>query len=131
MLEDAIFENQTENSFARVAAPKAVATELLDRLSRIMCPRLEQFVVFSSMSCSLGNAGQTNYGMANSMMERICELRKTDNLPATTVSWGAIDDVGAVADMVKDSNGIIVGMCTFICGALNFPIIINFNYYYF
>lgn len=48
---------------------------------------------FSSFSCGLGNPGQTNYGMANSVMERICEKRKEDGFPALVIQWGPIGDV--------------------------------------
>ena len=51
------------------------------------------FVLFSSVSCGLGNAGQSNYGMANSVMERICEYRKREGLPAVAIQWGAVGDV--------------------------------------
>lgn len=51
------------------------------------------FVIFSSVSCGRGNAGQSNYGMANSIMERICEKRKSDGLPALAIEWGAVGDV--------------------------------------
>lgn len=51
------------------------------------------FVIFSSVSCGKGNAGQTNYGMANSVMERLCEKRKQEGLPALAIEWGAIGDV--------------------------------------
>ena len=50
--------------------------------SREICSStLEWFVVFSSVSCGRGNAGQANYGYANSAMERICERRRSDGLP--------------------------------------------------
>jgi len=42
---------------------------------------LDWFVMFSSVACGRGNAGQANYGYANSAMERICELRRSDGLP--------------------------------------------------
>lgn len=51
------------------------------------------FVVFSSVSCGRGNAGQTNYGMANSVMERICERRKQDGYAALAIEWGAVGEV--------------------------------------
>jgi fatty acid synthase len=35
----------------------------------------------------------TNYGMANSIMERICERRKRDGFAALAIQWGAIGDV--------------------------------------
>jgi fatty acid synthase len=57
----------------------------------IICFRY--FVIFSSVSCGRGNAGQTNYGMANSIMEMICERRKRDGFPALAIQWGAIGDV--------------------------------------
>lgn len=50
-------------------------------------------MVFSSVSCGRGNAGQSNYGMSNSVMERICEKRRSDGLPGLAIQWGAIGDV--------------------------------------
>lgn len=61
-----------------------------DELSRKLAPQLRYFVVFSSVSCGRGNAGQTNYGMANSVMERIVEQRKRDGLPAKAIQWGSL-----------------------------------------
>ncbi len=48
------------------------------------------------MSCGRGNQGQTNYGMSNSIMERICEQRQADGLPSLAIQWGAIGDVSSV-----------------------------------
>lgn len=44
-------------------------------------------MVFSSVSCGRGNAGQSNYGLANSVMERIVEKRHRDGLPAKAIQW--------------------------------------------
>ncbi len=93
-LADSILDNQTAETFAQCMAPKALATHYLDELSRKMCPDLHYFVVFSSVSCGIGNAGQSNYGMANSVMERIIEKRHRDDLPAKAIQWGPIGDVG-------------------------------------
>ena len=65
-LRDSIFENQDAQSFAESMAPKAIATKYLDEVSRQLCPEIQYFVIFSSVSCGRGNAGQSNYGMANS-----------------------------------------------------------------
>lgn len=51
------------------------------------------FIVFSSVSCGKGNAGQTNYGMSNSIMERICEARQRDGYSGKAIEWGAIGEV--------------------------------------
>lgn len=56
----------------------------IPRVTRKKCPDLDYFVVFSSVSCGRGNAGQSNYGFANSTMERICEQRHHDGLPGKT-----------------------------------------------
>lgn len=110
VLQDATFDNQTEESFVASAGPKALATQYLDQLSRVLCPKLEQFVVFSSVSCGHGNAGQTNYAMSNSVMERICEVRRANNLPAVAIEWGAVGEVGLVADMAEDNVDIVIGI---------------------
>uniref|UniRef100_A0A1A9W891 Uncharacterized protein n=1 Tax=Glossina brevipalpis TaxID=37001 RepID=A0A1A9W891_9MUSC len=108
-LQDAIFLNQTKEKFAKSFDPKAVATKYLDELSRVMCPKLEHFVVFSSVSCGRGNAGQTNYGMANSVMERVIEDRLRNGFPAKAIQWGAVGEVGLVADMVEDKIDLDIG----------------------
>uniref|UniRef100_A0A1A9WBK1 Uncharacterized protein n=1 Tax=Glossina brevipalpis TaxID=37001 RepID=A0A1A9WBK1_9MUSC len=109
ILQDAIFLNQTKEKFVKCFNPKAVATKYLDEVSRVMCPKLEYFVVFSSVSCGRGNAGQTNYGMANSVMERIIEDRLRNGFPAKAIQWGAVGEVGLVADMVADKLDLDIG----------------------
>ncbi|KAJ8969851.1 hypothetical protein NQ317_002334 [Molorchus minor] len=104
VLADAFLEDQTPETFATCFAPKALATEYLDDITRELCPNLRQFVVFSSMSCGRGNAAQTNYGMANSIMERICERRRIAGYPALAVQWGAVGKVGLVAEMQGEKD---------------------------
>lgn len=106
LLRDGIFENQTKEKFIESFAPKVLATKFLDELSRVLCGKLQYFVVFSSASCGRGNAGQTNYGMANSIMERIMEKRVRDNLPGKAIQWGAVGEVGLVAQMAEDKIDI-------------------------
>ncbi|XP_023289558.1 fatty acid synthase [Orussus abietinus] len=109
VLKDNLWENQTPESFEESFRAKAWATKQLDQLSRKMCPGLRQFVVFSSVSCGRGNAGQTNYGMSNSVMERICEKRRIEGFPALAVQWGAVGDVGLVAEMQEDHKELVIG----------------------
>lgn len=40
VLKDAVFENQTVESWKDCLAPKALSAKLLDDLSRTMCPNL-------------------------------------------------------------------------------------------
>lgn len=108
VLKDSICKNQRPESFEESFKAKAWSTKMLDELSRKLCPGLRQFVVFSSISCGRGNAGQTYHGMANSVMERICERRVADGLPGLAIQWGAIGDVGLVAEWQDDNKKLIV-----------------------
>nr|XP_050845903.1 fatty acid synthase-like [Vespula vulgaris] len=108
-LRDSICINQTPQTFEESFKGKAWATRYLDEWTRKLCPDLRHFVVFSSVSCGRGNAGQTNYGMANSIMERICEKRVEEHLPGLAIQWGAIGDVGLVADMQNDDKELTIG----------------------
>ena len=86
VLADGLMENQTVENFQKVANPKVLGTVYLDMASRQLCSQsLDWFVVFSSVSCGRGNAGQANYGFANSFMERLCEVRRQDRYPGITI----------------------------------------------
>lgn len=85
MLRDALIENQTAQSFEVVCMPKVMVTKHLDAITRQFCPQIDHFVVFSSVSCGRGIIGQTNYGYANSVMERICEARNEAGLPGVYI----------------------------------------------
>jgi len=82
-------------------------TMFMDKFAR-GCPQLEHFVCFSSVVAGRGNGGQTNYGFANSVMERTCEVRKKDGLPGLAIQWGAIGDVGVVAESMG-GNEVVIG----------------------
>lgn len=98
-LNDDIFDNQTTKAFTEGMATKAEATSYLDTISRKVSPNMSYFVAFSSVSCGLGNAGQSVYGMANSVMERIVERRCADGFKGKAIQWGAVGEVGLVANM--------------------------------
>ncbi|XP_019696891.2 fatty acid synthase [Harpegnathos saltator] len=92
VMKDSLFKNQTAESFEVAFKPKAMATKTMDKLSRKMCPDLQHFVVFSSFSCGRGFAGISNYGMANSIIERMRERRIQNGLPRMAIQWGSVDD---------------------------------------
>ncbi|XP_007434239.1 fatty acid synthase [Python bivittatus] len=109
VLKDAMLENQSPELFYEVNKPKYSGTLNLDQVTRQKCPKLDHFVVFSSVSCGRGNAGQSNYGFANSAMERICEQRRHDGLPGLAIQWGAIGDVGIVLETMGTNDTVIGG----------------------
>ncbi|TGZ32278.1 Uncharacterized protein DBV15_12535 [Temnothorax longispinosus] len=113
VLKDSVLKNQTAETFTESFQSKARATQTLDKLSRkicsqlrhfVICSQLRHFVVFSSSACGRGYAGQTNYGMANSIMERVCEKRAEEGLPGLAIQWGLVGDVGIIADMQENDG---------------------------
>ncbi|CAH1155577.1 unnamed protein product [Phaedon cochleariae] len=109
VLRDALMENQSEANFEIVCKPKIDGTKLLDVASRIQAPQLDYFVTFSSIACSRGNAGQSNYGFANSSMERIVESRQAAGFPGMVIQWGAIGDVGILMETMGGDDIVIQG----------------------
>lgn len=109
VLRDGLMENQTEADYKSVCVPKVDGTKNLDTASRELCPDLDYFICFSSVSCGRGNIGQTNYGLANSAMERICEARQATGLPGLSIQWGAIGDTGLVLENLGDNDTVIGG----------------------
>lgn len=110
-----VFINQTENNCKSISSPKIDVAKHLDAVTRTLCPDLDHFICFSSVSCGRGNAGQIIYGWANLTMECICEQRQTDGLPAICIQWGVIggdDDVIVDLDLnlnVDDKETIADG----------------------
>ena len=96
-----LLQNQTKSKFEQVYGSKGKAASYLDKLSRERDLKLDYFVCFSSLVASQGNIGQSNYGFANSALERICEQRKKDGLSGLAIQWGLLGDVGFVHEMCK------------------------------
>ncbi|CAG2119522.1 unnamed protein product, partial [Medioppia subpectinata] len=63
-------------------------------MTRQLDYKLDYFVVFSSLACGKGNAGQSNYSFGNSICERICEERRRDGLHGLAIQYGPVGDVG-------------------------------------
>ncbi len=94
-LDDGLLLQLTPERFSRVMAPKVTGTWNLHRATRGM--RLDHFVMFSSLSALCGAAGQANYAAANSFLDGMAHYRRAIGLPALSVNWGALADVGMLA----------------------------------
>ena len=95
VLDDAILLQQNPERFQKVMAPKAIGAWNLHALS-FNAP-LDFFINFSSFVSLVGNPGQGNYVAASAFLDALAHHRRAMGLPALTVNWGLIADVGYVA----------------------------------
>ncbi|MES9993877.1 MAG: type I polyketide synthase [Candidatus Thiodiazotropha sp.] len=98
VLDDALLANLDEARLRKVAAPKARGAWLLHKHTLDL--PLDHFVLFSSVSALMGNPGQGNYVAANVFLDSLAEYRRAQGLAATSVNWGALAEVGMVAQDV-------------------------------
>ncbi|MFE0023211.1 type I polyketide synthase [Amycolatopsis sp. NPDC059021] len=59
---------------------------------------LDAFVVFSSIAGVWGGGGQGPSGAANSVLDALVEWRRARGLKATSIAWGALDQIGIGMD---------------------------------
>jgi epothilone polyketide synthase D len=97
LLADGPVDLQTEEAFATAFHAKALGALNLHRSSVRLDLPLDHFVLFSSVSGMLGNAGQASYAAANVYLDSLAEHRRAQGLPATSIAWGAIAEAGMVA----------------------------------
>ncbi|EPJ44469.1 MAG: hypothetical protein OFPII_34580 [Osedax symbiont Rs1] len=97
VIEDSLIGNLNIAQIERSLAAKLQGAQWLDELSRELQLSLEMFVLYSSVTTLWGNPGQAAYVAANHWLEALAATRRSNQLAATCVRWGAIDDVGFLA----------------------------------
>ncbi len=95
VLDDGLLLQLDKTRFERVMAPKALGGWHLHQQS--LDTPLDFFITFSSVSALLGNAGQSNYVVANAVLDGLAHYRRSRELPGLSINWGVISDVGVVA----------------------------------
>ncbi len=100
---DAFLPQLNQESIEQVIAPKLQGAWNLHKAG-LTLPKhspLQHFVLFSSISASLGTMGQANYAAANAGLESLALLRQSMGLKATCIAWGPIGDVGYLSKHKK------------------------------
>jgi acyl transferase domain-containing protein/acyl carrier protein len=86
-------------TFGRIISPKTEGAWNLHLLTRSR--RLNWFVMFSSASSLIGLSGQASYVAGNTFLDFLANYRKKLKLPALSINWGVMKDVGMVANMAE------------------------------
>jgi acyl transferase domain-containing protein len=99
-LADKLIEKKTEQDFEKVYNAKVQGLENL--LAAVNLEKLEHLVLFSSVTGFYGNIGQTDYAIANEILNKSAHLIK-QNYPqchVVAINWGAWDS-GMVSPELK------------------------------
>jgi acyl transferase domain-containing protein/aryl carrier-like protein len=96
VIEDSLLLNLDREQMRRVLSPKMSGAWNLHR--HTLHHRLDFFVLFSSVASVFGHAGQANYAAANTFLDGLAWHRRAHGLPALTVNWGYLAEVGYLAE---------------------------------
>lgn len=89
-----------ENAFRSVLAPKIEGTWILDRLTQE--DRLDFFMMFSSVSAIVAEAGQGDYTAANSYLDAYTHYRRRGGGRYITINWPAWAETGMAVNYGVD-----------------------------
>ena len=95
VLDDALVLNLDRTRMQDVLAPKLCGAWNL-HMQTVSRP-LDLFIMFSSISGIFGHAGQGNYAAANAFLDALAWYRRSNGLPALSVNWGHLGEVGYIA----------------------------------
>jgi NAD(P)-dependent dehydrogenase (short-subunit alcohol dehydrogenase family)/acyl carrier protein len=113
VVDDIPIASMTSDQLIRVMRPKVNGAWNLHVCSLKHQLPLDHFVLFSSGSALVGNRGQANYVAANAVLDSLAAYRQSRGLPATSINWGALAEVGMATDEDLRRNFQLMGITPF------------------
>ncbi len=101
-LADATIASLEEEQLDQAFAPKADAAQHLHELTKEL--DLSAFVLYSSISASLGGPGQGNYAAANAYLDALAQKRRAEGLPGASIAWGLWQHESAMTAQMGEAD---------------------------
>ena len=96
VLSDGSIPNQNWSRFEEVLWPKVLGAWHLHHATKHL--DLSMFVLFSSATGVMGNAGQANHAAANAFLDQLAAHRRSLGLAGQSIAWGAWSQIGEAAE---------------------------------
>ncbi len=101
VLDDGVVTALTPERLLAVLRPKLAAAYLHELTA---ADPLSAFVLFSSVSGTLGPAGQANYAAANAFLDALAQSRRQAGLPALALGWGPWSEASGLTRTLGEAD---------------------------
>lgn len=106
VVEDATLTNITDELIDRDWAPKVYGAWHLHHATATQ--PVDWFCSFSSAAALLGSPGQGAYAAANSWLDGFTLWRRSQDLPATAIAWGAWSEIGRGTALAESGDTTMI-----------------------